>query len=122
MKKIILSFALFFFFSNPLSGIAFENKTKEPTLITSDGPMDVNFSKKIALFKDNVVVIDPQGKVISDEMKVYFAKETNEIKKIECKGNVKIFQSGRYSESDEAVFFAAEKKIIITGDPGRCFR
>lgn len=95
---------------------AFANETKNPTIITSDGPLNADFQNKLAVFKDNVVVKDDQGTINADKMNVHFAKD-NQIQKVECYGNVKITQEGRYSESQEAVYFALEKKIILTGDP-----
>lgn len=89
---------------------------REPTLITSDGPLEMDNNKKVAVFDDNVVVTDAQGKVNADHMEVYFDKE-NEIDRIFCKGHVKIDQTDRHSESDEAVYEAKEQKLILTGDP-----
>ena len=88
----------------------------EPTLITSDGPLEMDNNKKVAIFDENVVVIDAQGKVNADHMEVFFDKD-NEIDHIYCKGNVKIDQKERRSESDEAVYEAKNQKLILTGNP-----
>lgn len=90
---------------------------KTPTVITSDGPMEVDYSKKIAVFDENVFVNDPQGTVRADHMEVYFDKETNDIDQIYCKGDVKIHHQDRTSHSDEAVYETKEQKIILTGNP-----
>lgn len=116
MKKtttMILSLFLFCMASSSFS----EEKSKEPTLITSDGPLDADFANKIAIFKDNVVVTNPDGVLKADHMKVYFTKGSNQIEKIHCTGNVVIHQTERHSESDEAVYYVFEKKIVLTGDP-----
>lgn len=116
MKKIIILLAALMLFQ----ANARANETtgeKKPTLITSDGPLDADFENKTAVFKDNVVVKDEQGTVKADKMKVFFGNENNEIDKIECRGNVEIRQKDRYSESEEAIYYAAEKKIVLKGDP-----
>ncbi len=105
--------AALFIGATPL--IAVEDK--KPTVITSDGPLNADFEKKIAIFKDNVLVKDDQGTINSDKMKVFFAGESNQIERVECYGNVKIKHDKRYSESDEAIYYALENKIILTGDP-----
>ncbi len=115
MKFRILLFVMTLWVS-PISLVWAEEK-KEPTVITSDGPLNADFEKKIALFEDNVFVKDPQGTINADKMKVFFAKETNQIEKMECFGNVKIKQEDRRSESQKAVYYALEGKIVLTGDP-----
>jgi len=122
MKKIFFaSFICTILYSLLVLGVfnveAQEERT--PTVITSDGPLEVDFSEKIAVFQDNVLVQDAQGKVQSDYMKVFFNKEGSEIEKIFCKGRVKIHQikEGRQSQSEEALYLAKEQKLILTGHP-----
>lgn len=95
----------------------YAQEQKTPTVITSDGPLNADFEKKIAVFRDNVLVKDAQGTVNADKMNVYFMEESNQIDKIECYGNVKINHDERYSESQEAIYYATQSKIILKGDP-----
>lgn len=90
---------------------------KQPTVITSDGPLEVDNKQKTAYFQDNVIVTDAQGQVHADTMRVFFTPDGKDINEIHCKGNVKIYQEDRNSRSDEAVFYAAEQKLILTGNP-----
>ena len=117
---------------------AAEEKSQEPAadkkkiVITCDGPLEVDYGKNIATFRNNVKV-DTQDSIIqSDIMDVYFGKmgqdtstETgadvsamgSKIDKIVARGNVKITRGENVSYSDEATYTAADKKIILSGTP-----
>ncbi|HRZ86580.1 MAG TPA: LptA/OstA family protein [bacterium] len=90
---------------------------KQPTVITADGGLYLDYTKNIALFKQNVVVKDAQGFMKADEMKVYFDPKGSAISKIEAFGNVSIDQTGRQAESQKVVMYMNEGKIVLTGDP-----
>lgn len=93
------------------------NAPKQPTVITSDGPLEVDYTAKTAFFNQNVVVVDTHGTVHADIMKVYFTDDSKDIDHIYCKGNVKIEQPERHSESDEALYEAREERMVLTGNP-----
>lgn len=100
--------------------VAVQQKAKtdvKPTVITSDGGLFLDYTKNIALFKQNVVVKDAQGLMKADEMKVYFDPKGSAITKIEAFGNVYIDQGGRQAESQKVVMYMTEGKIVLTGDP-----
>ncbi len=102
-------------------------------VITCDGPLEVDYGKNIAVFKNNVKVDREDAVIYSDEMEVYFTtskKETNtsatnngqemmnsKIDKIISKGNVKVVRGENVSYSDEATYTAADKKLVLTGNP-----
>ncbi len=87
--------------------------------ITCDGPMTLDYHKNVAVFEKNVKVEGDtsQGTMISDKMTVTFSTETKQIDKINAEGHVKIIREENVSESDSAVFTAADKKLILTGRP-----
>jgi len=89
----------------------------KPTIITSDGGLFLDYTKNIALFKQNVVVKDAQGLMKADEMKVFFDPKGSAITKIEAQGNVFIDQGARKAESQKVIMYMAEGKIVLTGDP-----
>lgn len=108
---------------------------KNKTVITCDGPLEIDYAKNIAAFKNNVKVYTNDNVITSDIMDVYFvpakesASQTKEkttdpstlmgtsIDKIICRGNVKIVRGENISYSEEAVYTALDKKIILTGKP-----
>ena len=73
--------------------------------------------------------------IYSDRMEAFFAMDRNEVKKTEglqepiagsieiivAKGNVRIIRGDNISYSDEAVYNAKDKKIILNGKPRLVF-
>ncbi|MFH1201886.1 MAG: LPS export ABC transporter periplasmic protein LptC [Candidatus Omnitrophota bacterium] len=108
-----------------------DNKDKKPTIITCDGPLEIDYEKNIATFYENVKVDNDQMNLFSDKMDVYFvsgAKSGQEtslsnslnqsnIKKIVARGNVRIVQGENQTFSEEAVYTTDDKKVVLTGRP-----
>ena len=103
---------------------------KEKILITCDGPLEVDYEKNIAIFYNNVKVVKSDLTIYSDKMEVYFipkqedskkdqesAVMSSSINKIVSSGNVRIVRGENTSYSQEAVYTAANKKIVLTGRP-----
>ncbi|MFH0935815.1 MAG: LPS export ABC transporter periplasmic protein LptC [Candidatus Omnitrophota bacterium] len=111
---------------------------KEKIVITCDGPLEIDYEKNIAEFNKNVKVDRDNSQIYSDKMIVYFipgakktegAKEdaaekdtsaglmTSSIDKIFARGNVKVVRGENTSYSDEAIYNAADSKIILQGRP-----
>jgi LPS export ABC transporter protein LptC len=115
----------------------------DKTTITCTGPLEVDYGKNVATFKKNVKVRRPDSTIHCDNMDLYFAsakkdkaaaaqggqaeapKEKdegqgfmgNKIEKIVCRGNVKVVRGDNVSYSDEAVYSAVEKRLVLTGRP-----
>ncbi|MCD6460410.1 hypothetical protein J7L67_07065 [bacterium] len=95
-----------------------ENNMQEvPTIITSDGPLNVDFAKNIAVFHDNVVIIDPKGDVYADLMKFFFDGQTKHISIVEATGNVVIKVDNKVAKSDKALYKVEEGVLELTGNP-----
>jgi LPS export ABC transporter protein LptC len=113
-----------------------EGSVKDKTIITCDGPLEVDYQNNIATFKNNVKVDNKDALIYSDIMDVYFAKPNKDtpkkdaeeaskaptlmgskIEKLVARGNVKIIKGENISYSDEATYLSADKKIILTGKP-----
>jgi len=103
---------------------------KEKIVIICDGPLEVDYEKNIAIFNNNVKVEKPDLIIYSDKMLVYFtpkqegAKKGEEsavmsssINKIVALGNVRILRGENVSYSQEAVYTAVDKRIVLTGRP-----
>ncbi len=124
-----------------------DGKSKEPSdkkkiVITCDGPLQIDYDKNIATFNNNVKVDTQDALIQSDIMDVYFGKAGagkdtsgskkadsdvssalggsamgSKIDKIVARGNVKITRGENVSYSDEAIYSALDKKIILSGKP-----
>lgn len=91
---------------------------KEPTVITCDGPLEIDYEKEIAIFNTNVQVNQKeQGDMYADKMEAYFDFKNKKILRIKSMGNVKIVKGENTSYSEEAEYSAATKKMVLTGRP-----
>jgi len=102
-------------------------------IITCDGPLEIDYAKNIATFKNKVKVDTLDNLIYSDVMDVYFSQSDKgaaqpgkddsammmgaKIEKIVARGNVKIVKGENVSYSEEAVYSALDKKIVLTGRP-----
>jgi len=116
---------------NPATNPNTASGLKDKIIITCDGPLEINYEKNIATFKNNVKVENKDSSIYSDIMDVYFAPSDksspkadsnsiimgSKIEKIVSRGNVKIVRGENISYSDEAVYTAADKKIVLSGKP-----
>ncbi|MCB9800502.1 MAG: LPS export ABC transporter periplasmic protein LptC [Candidatus Omnitrophica bacterium] len=91
--------------------------SKGPTVITCDGPLEIDYDHNIAYFNDNVVATDPRGKLTADHMDVYYNKDSRKVNKIVATGNVVIHNpDGNKTYSDNVIYLAEEGRIILGGD------
>ena len=104
---------------------------KNKISITCDGPLEIDYEKNIAVFKNNVKVDSKDAQIYSDNMDVYFIKSDKDagessqtptvmggsIEKIVARGNVQIIRGDNISYSDEAIYTASDKKIKLLGKP-----
>lgn len=117
---------------NPIPQEGKEPQVKDKTVITCDGPLEIDYANSIAIFKNNVKVDTRDNLIYSDIMEVYFVTSgegrtredgsdvgfsATQIQKIIAKGNVKIVHGENVSYSEEAVYNSGDKKIILTGRP-----
>ena len=88
-----------------------------PTIITCDGPLEIDYGKNIAHFQNNVVAEDERGKLTADVMDVYYNKVSRKVSKIVAVGNVVIENSdGNKTYSDNVIYLAEEGRVILGGD------
>lgn len=94
-----------------------DQPSKDPTLITCDGPLVIDYEKNVAHFQDNVVAEDTRGKLIADVMDVYYNKQSRRVGKIIATGNVTIENpDGNKTFSESVVYLADEGRVILGGD------
>ena len=88
------------------------------TVITAEGSGKVNYQKNYAVFKNNVKVEDPQAVLKANRMKVFFSGgKQSAITRVEAYGNVEIKQPKRKSFSRKAIYYTADDKVVLSGDP-----
>lgn len=85
--------------------------------ITSKGPMELDYTKNIAVFREEVKVTDQEGELLADRMDVTFDPETNEAREIIATGNVRIKRGESISYSEKAIYDAGKRKVTLTGKP-----
>lgn len=122
---------------NPANQVESEGQAvKEKIVITCDGPLEIDYEKNIATFNNNVKVERTDSTIYSDKMDVYFiasgkeekpkdATQTNKsqefmgskIDRIVARGNVRVVRGENMSYSEEAIYTAADKKLILNGRP-----
>lgn len=94
-----------------------ESETNTPTIITSEGALEVDYKRNLAHFSKNVVAQHEQGVLNSDYMDVIYDKNTRRVSKIIARGNVIITgKEGNKTYSDHAVYLADKGRIVLGGD------
>ncbi|OGW87015.1 MAG: LPS export ABC transporter periplasmic protein LptC [Omnitrophica bacterium RIFCSPHIGHO2_02_FULL_46_11] len=100
-----------------------DSESKVPTVITSDGPLEVDYKRNIAHFSKNVVAHHAQGTLNADYMDVIYEKDTRKVSKIVARGNVIIVsKEGNKTYSDIAVYLAKEGRVVLGGDVDAKYR
>jgi len=87
------------------------------TIITCDGPLEMMYRENIAIFHNNVVVIDEKGIINADLMTVYYHSTTHKIDKVVAQGDVKITRGENISYGQECVYTTVDGKVLLTGEP-----
>lgn len=94
-----------------------ESKNSTPTIITSDGPLEVDYKRNIAHFSKNVIAQHDQGVLNSDYMDVIYDQNTRRVSKIIARENVTITtKEGNKTYSDNAIYLADEGRMVLGGD------
>jgi len=94
-----------------------EIKVEPSTLITCDGPLEIDYRQNVAYLYTNVKIVDKEGELVADKVKVYFSPDENKITKAIALGNVRIKRDKNETYSMKATYYVDEKKVILTGKP-----
>lgn len=97
--------------------VTIEDSAKGKTVITCDGPMDVDYSVNRARFWKNVVVRDAKGIIQSDRMDVGLDPKTNQVQKAAFWGHVEIRQEGKTATANRANYWQSAGRIQLIGHP-----
>lgn len=102
--------------STRTSGSA-KDRVKGPVTVTSE-TLTADNQAHTALFEKDVIAKTTDMTMYADWMLVYYTDPGGEIKKIETKGNVKVYKEEKVITSKEAVYFAdSPERMIFTGNP-----
>jgi len=86
-------------------------------VVTCDGPLEIDYQKSIAVFKNNVEVEDEQGKLFCDRATVFFDPEAGKMKSVVAEGNVKIIKDENVTFAEKATYFGDREKVVLEGRP-----
>ncbi|MCD6328438.1 hypothetical protein J7M28_12925, partial [bacterium] len=79
--------------------------------------LDYNEKSMIGTYYGDVTVQKDEALFSADEVKLNGDPTTGEIRSIEASGNVRIEDGDRVGIADSAIYYAAEQKIVLSGDP-----
>lgn len=86
-------------------------------IITSSGPLEIDYKNKKAIFRDNVVVDRPDSKMFSDKLEIFFDGPASKISHIIALDNVKIVRDENISYCQQADFDMTNDKLVLSGEP-----
>jgi len=100
------------------NGASKTSKAAKPaTIITCDGPLEVDYQNNISHFDKNVIIQDKKGKIFADEVIAYIDPGQKRIYKAEASGNVRIVHKQNISYCDKAIYLADKGRVILFGRP-----
>jgi hypothetical protein len=90
---------------------------KGKTVITCDGPMEVDYGRHKARFWRNVKVVDAKGEIRSDRLDVAFAPQTNRMDKAVFWGHVVIDHGDENARANRVNYWQLLERIQLVGHP-----
>ncbi len=93
-----------------------EEATRE-TIITCDGPLDINYKKNRATFQNNVEVEDAEANIFADRIDVYFKEDTRRVRCIVARGGVRIVNEDTVTYSEKAIYLVDQGRVILPRRP-----
>lgn len=118
MLKRSFIISVFICFISAVNGFSEEVKpmVKGPITVTSETLTSDN-KAHTALFEKNVVAKTTDMTIYANRMLVFYKEDSGEVTKIEASGNVKLHKNTRVITSQNATYYAAEDKVVFTGEP-----
>ncbi len=90
---------------------------KGKTVVTCDGPMEVDYARHKARFWNNVHVLDAKGLIQADRMDVALDPKTNQIEKATFWGHVKIYHGDQVAYANRVNYWQPLGQIRLLGHP-----
>jgi lipopolysaccharide export system protein LptA len=86
-------------------------------IINCSGPLEMKYNEGIAIFNNNVVVDNRDGKLFCDKATVFFDTKDKTKLKIVAEGHVKIVKEDNVAFCDKAVYVGQNKNVTLEGHP-----
>ncbi|MDA0990600.1 MAG: hypothetical protein O3A51_07600 [Verrucomicrobia bacterium] len=86
----------------------------ESTVITSQR-LSFDYRRMIAVFEEDVVVVDPQIRMESDRLNVLF-EGSNQVKSITASGNVQMWHEDKTATCNRAIYVSRTSEVILQGE------
>ncbi|MCM8794696.1 MAG: LPS export ABC transporter periplasmic protein LptC [Candidatus Omnitrophica bacterium] len=87
------------------------------TVVTCDGPMEVDYGRRTARFWRHVVVTDAKGTIRSDRMDILLLPAENRIEKASFWGHVRIRQESQWATAHRAHYWQPQGRTSLIGHP-----
>jgi lipopolysaccharide export system protein LptA len=88
---------------------------REPIVITSNRMEADELGNKV-VFTGKVTLKKETMTLSSDLMTVLYDAGTREVREVQAHGNVVVRKEGRVALANDALYFSADEKIVLTGD------
>ena len=72
--------------------------------ILCNGPFEIDHEKNMAIFNNNVKIIDTESETFADRLTVYLDPDTNKIERVVTEGNVKVVHRGDIGDMEKMEF------------------
>jgi LPS export ABC transporter protein LptC len=92
-------------------------KREGTTVITCNGPLELNYKKNRASFLNDVKVEDREGDIFADRIDVYYNPTTRRIKCVVARGNVRIVNGENVTYSEKAIYLVDEGRVVLPNRP-----
>ena len=87
------------------------------TVISCDGPMDVDYGRSKARFLRNVKVRDARGVITSDRMDIELDPQTKQMREATFWGHVVIIHEKQVAHSNRAKYWQLSGRTLLVGHP-----
>lgn len=87
------------------------------TVVTCEGPMEVDYKHLKARFWRNVQVRDPKGFIQCDRMDVALESQNKQIRQATCWGHVKLHHGPQVATADRAIYWKSPAHTQLLGHP-----
>lgn len=98
-----------------VAGIAVAVPEKKGSTKVTSKRLDFDYKRMVAVFSGDVVVLDPEVKMVTDKLTMAF-DDNKDVKLVTCSGNVKIWYQDKTASADRAVYQARKGEIELLGN------
>lgn len=97
------------------AGFVMAAEPKQGNTRVTSKRLDFDYKRMVAVFSGDVVVTDPEVKIVTDKLTMAF-DDNREVKLVTCNGNVKLWYGDKTASARQAVYQARKGEIELLGD------